>query len=69
MGIGIAGLRSPGALLRSRTALGLEGVWWTISVSSILKGVILCLWYLYFMYIDSVMQSLRADSTGVDGIA
>lgn len=69
VGIGLNALRIPGALLLSQTALGLDGVWWTISVSSILKGVILCLWYLYFMNSDSEMQSLRADSTGEEVIA
>ena len=41
-------LRIPMALVLSATALGLNGVWWSISISSILKGIILpagFLWY------------------------
>ncbi len=42
-------LRIPGALVLSATALGLSGVWWSISISSILKGIIstsLCVYIL-----------------------
>ena len=41
------GLRIPAALLLSATALGLNGVWWTISISSVFKGTVLTLWYLW----------------------
>ncbi len=41
------GLRIPAALLLSATALGLNGVWWTISISSVFKGTVLPLWYLW----------------------
>lgn len=34
-------LRIPLALILSSTVLGLDGVWWSISISSILKGIIL----------------------------
>jgi len=40
------GLRVPGAIILSRPELlGLEGVWWSISISSVLKGVVLFAWF------------------------
>lgn len=39
-------LRIPGAMLLSSTALGLNGVWWTLSLSCILKGLVLPVWFL-----------------------
>ena len=41
--------RIPLALLLSSTSLGLDGIWWAISISSICKGVILTT--AYFIYI------------------
>lgn len=41
--------RIPLALLLSSTSLGLDGIWWAISISSICKGVILTVGY--FIYI------------------
>lgn len=41
--------RIPFAFLLSKTALGLDGVWWSVSVSSIFKGVILCAWFVYYL--------------------
>ena len=38
-------LRIPMALVLSATALGLNCVWWSISISSILKGIILPAWF------------------------
>ncbi|MPM21817.1 hypothetical protein SDC9_68267 [bioreactor metagenome] len=36
------GLRVPAAyLLSSESLLGLDGVWWSISMSSVIKGVLL----------------------------
>lgn len=41
------GLRVPGAILLSSTALlGLEGVWWSISMTSVMKGIILFVWFM-----------------------
>jgi putative MATE family efflux protein len=48
VGIALNALRIPGALLLS-TALGLNGVWWSISLSSILKGIILTSWFIIFL--------------------
>lgn len=41
-------LRIPGALLLS-SALGLSGVWWSISLSSIMKGIVLASWFMIFL--------------------
>lgn len=43
------GLRIPLALILSSTALGLNGVWWAISISSILKGLVLPIWYIILL--------------------
>ncbi len=45
VGILFNGLRIPAALILSSTSLGLDGVWWSISISSICKGVVLFIWY------------------------
>ena len=42
-------LRIPVALLLSATTLGLNGVWLSISVSSVLKGIILTTWFSIFI--------------------
>nr|WP_288978193.1 MATE family efflux transporter [uncultured Blautia sp.] len=39
-------LRIPGAMLLSSTVLGLNGVWWTLSLSCVLKGLVLPVWFL-----------------------
>ena len=33
-------------MLLSATALGLNGVWWTLSLSCVLKGLVLPAWFL-----------------------
>ncbi len=44
-------LRIPMAIyLSTYTALGLNGVWWSISISSICKGIVLSLWYRFNIY-------------------
>ena len=43
------GLRIPAAVILGKTALGLNGVWWSISLSSVLKGVIMVILYSLFM--------------------
>ena len=42
-------LRIPGALILSSTSLGLDGIWWAISISSIFKGVVLMIWYIIML--------------------
>ena len=49
VGIMLNAMRIPGALLLA-TVLGLNGVWWSISLSSVLKGLILTSWFMLFLY-------------------
>ena len=42
-------LRIPMAILLGKTALGLNGVWWSISLSSVFKGTILLSLFVVFM--------------------
>jgi putative MATE family efflux protein len=48
VGIVLNAMRIPGALILS-ISLGLTGVWWSISLSSILKGIILTSWFIIFL--------------------
>lgn len=48
-GISLNVLRIPLAVALSSYVLALNGIWWSITISSILKGVILPLWLLYYM--------------------
>lgn len=41
--------RIPMAMLLSMTALGLSGIWWSISITSIVKGVVLVAWFVFFL--------------------
>lgn len=41
VGIIFTAARIPMAVVLTKTALGLDGIWWSISISSILKGIIL----------------------------
>lgn len=41
-------LRIPGAILLS-AGFGLSGVWWSISLSSVMKGLILTSWFIIFL--------------------
>lgn len=38
-------IRIPLAVALSQTALGIEGVWWAISLTSILKGIVAFVWF------------------------
>lgn len=49
IGIIFNGLRIPAAIILSSTSLGLNGVWWAISISSICKGIILGIWYIFLL--------------------
>lgn len=50
VGITLTGARIPMAMaLSSIPVLGLNGVWWSISISSILKGLILCTIFYFFI--------------------
>lgn len=41
--------RIPLALVLTQTALGLNGIWWSITSTSIFKGVLLLIWFLFFL--------------------
>lgn len=59
VGIGFNLLRIPMALILSTTSLGLDGVWWAISISSIFKGLVLSAWHLEYLRTHPEMGSLR----------
>ena len=52
-------MRIPMAILLGKTILGLNGVWWSISLSSVFKGVILVCWFMWFMHRFEQDPSLR----------
>ena len=45
----LTGARIPLAWLLVRTSLGLNGIWWSITISSLLKGLVLFLWFRSFL--------------------
>jgi putative MATE family efflux protein len=47
--ITLTGARIPMALFLTSTSLGLNGVWWSITISSILKGIVLPAWCLLYL--------------------
>lgn len=49
VGIIFNALRIPLALILSSTSMGLDGVWWTITISSMLKGIVLTIWYIIIL--------------------
>jgi ABC-type dipeptide/oligopeptide/nickel transport system permease subunit len=58
-GIVLNVLRIPAALALSKTALGLSGVWWAISISSNLKGLVLfVLFYFYRKHFEEINKRL-----------
>lgn len=55
-------MRIPMAFALTRTPLGLNGVWWSITISSIFKGVLLLIWFLVYLrkemcYTDQVLRN------------
>ena len=42
-------LRIPMALFLCQTSLALNGIWWSITISSIFKGILLLIWFLCFL--------------------
>lgn len=48
-GVVLTALRIPLAIALTQTFLGLNGIWWSITISSILKGVVLLIWFLRFL--------------------
>lgn len=45
----LTALRIPLAMALIRTPLGLNGIWWSITISSVLKGIILFLWFRHLL--------------------
>ena len=41
--------RIPLAMLLITTSLALNGIWWSITISSIFKGILLLTWFLFFL--------------------
>ncbi|WP_243153435.1 MATE family efflux transporter [Senegalia massiliensis] len=69
VGIILTGLRVPFAMiLSSDDLLGLKGVWWSISISSVFKGVFLMIWFIIilkkFIYPKiNLEQNMYKDTT------
>ena len=62
------GLRVPAALiLASSLALGVDGVWWSISLSSVVKGILLVIAF-YFMVLKS-FNKLNSECSCVNSIS
>lgn len=49
IGVVLNVLRIPGALILSATALGMTGVWWSMSISTIFKGIVLTSLFIYVL--------------------
>jgi len=45
----LTAIRIPFGLFLSFTILGLNGIWWSISISSVAKGTVLCVWFLLYL--------------------
>lgn len=57
----LTGARVPAALILSSPALlGLDGVWWSISISSILKGIVLIAMFAWFIGRVPEVQALKS---------
>lgn len=56
-------LRIPLALILSATSLDLNGIWWAICISSILKGTVLCGWYFKHLKSNPQTSKFRLFST------
>lgn len=41
--------RIPLAMFLSQTALGLDGIWWSITVTACLKGIVLPVWFILYL--------------------
>ena len=50
VGITLTAARIPAALILSATSLGLDGIWWSISLSSVCKGTLLTLLFWRFLH-------------------
>lgn len=52
-------LRIPAALILTSTSLGLNGIWWAISISSVFKGMVLSIWYLMMLKRNPETKKLK----------
>ncbi|MGI5958318.1 MAG: MATE family efflux transporter [Massiliimalia sp.] len=59
--ITLTALRIPGAVLLSSTALGLDGIWWSISISSMIKGVVMVI--LFAIFLRKMDQKQKLNQT------
>lgn len=48
--ISLNALRIPLALMLASTVLDLDGVWWSVTLTSIVKGCLLTGWFIYFLF-------------------
>lgn len=60
VGISMNVLRIPGAIILS-SIFGLQGVWWSISISSILKGIILTSWFVIYLKGHPIIKENRKN--------
>jgi len=63
VGVVFNAMRIPMALVLSSTSLGLDGVWWTITISSMLKGLVLTIWYI--IVLKKVPEIRQRDGSAV----
>lgn len=60
----LTGLRIPLSLvLSSPKLLGLNGVWWSISITSVLKGVILFIWFIIHLRLTNSKEQSQSKLT------
>ncbi len=58
VGITFTGARVPAAyILSAESILGMYGIWWAISLSSIVKGTVLSIWYIFIIQTQSFNES------------
>jgi putative MATE family efflux protein len=56
------GLRVPFAyILSSETLLGLNGVWWSISISSVIKGIVVFAWFVWVLKTDKNFKESKEE--------
>lgn len=58
--ITLTAARIPMAIILS-SYLGLNGIWWSITISSIFKGIVLCSWFL--LYQRKALQPMLAQTS------
>jgi putative MATE family efflux protein len=65
VGVIFNALRIPLALILSSTSLGLDGVWWTVTISSSLKGIVLTIWYIIVLKKMPETKETQVESSPV----